>query len=181
MEESMRLKPHVVCIPLPLQGHINPMFKLAKLLHYRGFHVTFVHTEFNLQRLINSRGLDLDSLNRFNGFRFATVTDGLPPTNTRALNDLPALCINMPIHTLNSFRDLIIRLNSSPDIPPVTCIVSDGVMSFTLEVAEEFGILEVLFFTPSACGVLGYLQFEELIRRGYFPLKVKSILELKNK
>lgn len=44
-------------------------------------------------------------------------------------------------------------------------------MSFTLEVAQEFGIPEMLFFTPSACGMLGYLHFEELIQRGYFPLK----------
>jgi len=28
------IRPHVVCIPYPLQGHINPMLKLAKLLHH---------------------------------------------------------------------------------------------------------------------------------------------------
>ncbi|CBI34056.3 unnamed protein product, partial [Vitis vinifera] len=49
-------------------------------------------------------------------------------------------------------------------------------MSFTLEVAQEFGIPEMLFFTPSACGMLGYLHFEELIQRGYFPLKDESCL-----
>ncbi|CDO97431.1 unnamed protein product [Coffea canephora] len=43
-------------------------------------------------------------------------------------------------------------------------------MSFTLEVAREFRIPEILFFTPSACGMLGYLQYEELRERGYFPL-----------
>ena len=29
------IRPHVDCIPYPLQGHINPMLKLAKLLHHR--------------------------------------------------------------------------------------------------------------------------------------------------
>ena len=85
--------------------------------------------------------------------------------------DLPALCEAMPVHLLESFRELLVRVRDSPDVPPVTCVVSDGVMSFTMEVAEEFGLKEVLFFTPSGCGMLGYIQFEELLIRGCFPLK----------
>ncbi|KAK6945750.1 hypothetical protein RJ641_013294 [Dillenia turbinata] len=161
------MKPHVVCFPNQFQGHINPMLKLAQLLHHRGFHITFVHTESNLQRLIDSKALD--SVNGVNSFQFAAISDGLPPTRTRSMLDFPALAISMPIHGLKSFRDLILRLNNSPNNPPVTIIISD--MGFTLKVAEEFGIPELLFYTHGACGVLGYLQFEELIKRGYFPLK----------
>ncbi|KAA8536452.1 hypothetical protein F0562_028930 [Nyssa sinensis] len=171
--ESVK-KPHAVCIPLPAQGHINPMLKLAKLLHSTGFYITFVHTEFNYNRLLKSR--DPDSLQGFDDFQFETISDGLPPANPRGILDLPALCVSMPIHCLKSFRDLIVKLNASPNLPPVSCIVSDGVMSYTLKVAGEFGIPEVLFFTPSACGMLGYLQFDELIERGYFPLKDESCL-----
>ena len=40
-------KPHAVCVPYPAQGHINPVLKLAKILHSRGFHITFVYTELN--------------------------------------------------------------------------------------------------------------------------------------
>ena len=36
--------PHAVCVPFPAQGHVNPMLKLAKLLNYKGFHITFVNT-----------------------------------------------------------------------------------------------------------------------------------------
>ncbi|RWR87787.1 UDP-glycosyltransferase 85K12 [Cinnamomum micranthum f. kanehirae] len=43
--EEMK-KPHVVCIPAPAQGHINPVMQLAKLLHSRGFFITFVNTDF---------------------------------------------------------------------------------------------------------------------------------------
>lgn len=49
-------KPHAICIPFPAQGHINPMLKLAKLLHHKGFHITFVNTEYNHKRLLKSRG-----------------------------------------------------------------------------------------------------------------------------
>lgn len=167
MESVKKKKPHAVCVPLPAQGHINPMLKLAKLIHCRGFHITFVHTEFNYQRLVKS-----DSLKgTVDDFKFETISDGLPSTNQRGILDLPALCVAMPKAGLSSFRDLILKLSASSDVPPVSCIVSDGVMSFTLDVAKEFGIPATIFFTPSACGMLGYLQFEELLERGYFPLK----------
>jgi hypothetical protein len=71
------------------------------------------------------------------------------------------------------FKDLITNLNdtSSSNVPPVTCIVSDGVMSFTLEAAQELGIPEVLFWTTSACGFLAYAHCRQLIEKGLTPLK----------
>ncbi|KAK6241346.1 hypothetical protein SCA6_006735 [Theobroma cacao] len=112
---------HAVCIPLPAQGHTNPMLKLAKLFHFKGFHITFVHTEFNYQRLLNSRGFD--SLSGLANFQFETIPDGLPPTNQRGIQDLPALCLTLPVQGLLSFRELIIKLNASSDAPPITCII----------------------------------------------------------
>ncbi|GLT31169.1 hypothetical protein SLA2020_059250 [Shorea laevis] len=85
--DSLELeKPHAVCIPGPAQGHINPILKLAKLLHHRGFHITFVNTEFNHKRLLKSRGSD--SLNGLPSFCFDTIPDGLPPTDVDATQDL---------------------------------------------------------------------------------------------
>ncbi|CBI34064.3 unnamed protein product, partial [Vitis vinifera] len=139
-------KPHVVCIPFPAQGHIKPMLKLAKLLHYRGFHITFVNTEFNHKRLLRSRGPH--ALDGMPGFCFESIPDGLPP-----LNDAP-----------------------SSNVPPVTCIVSDGSMCFTLKASEELGIPNVLFWTTSACGFMAYKQFRPLIDGVLVPLKDLSYL-----
>lgn len=72
---------------------------------------------------------------------------------------------------LAPFKELLGRINAGDDVPPVSCIVSDGVMSFTLDAAEEFGVPEVLFWTPSACGFLAYLQFYLFIEKGLSPLK----------
>ncbi|KAL1336280.1 hypothetical protein HN51_030670 [Arachis hypogaea] len=36
-------KPHSVMVPFPSQGHINPFLKPAKILHTKGFHITFVN------------------------------------------------------------------------------------------------------------------------------------------
>ncbi|CAL8997401.1 unnamed protein product [Prunus brigantina] len=162
-------KPHAVCIPFPAQGHINPMLKLAKLLHYKGFHITFVNTEFNHKRLLKSRGPN--SLDGFPSFRFETIPDGLPPTDANATQDIPSLCDSTRKRSLPYFRDLLSKLNSSPDCPPVSCVVSDGAMGFTLDAAQELGLPEVLFWTTSACGFLAYVQYHRLIEKGLTPLK----------
>ncbi|XP_071696672.1 UDP-glycosyltransferase 85A8-like [Rutidosis leptorrhynchoides] len=167
-------KPHAICIPYPLQGHINPMMKLAKLLHFKGFHISFVNTHYNHNRLLRSRGPS--SLDGLPDFRFYSVTDGLPPSDANVSQSIPDLCESVPKNSLEPICELITKLNGfeDPDMPPVSCIVSDGCMSFTLEAANRFGLPEVLFWTPSACGVLAYAHYRELVQRGYIPLKDTS-------
>ncbi|KAG8363996.1 hypothetical protein BUALT_Bualt19G0080400 [Buddleja alternifolia] len=164
-------KPHAVCIPYPAQGHVNPMLKLAKLLHHNGFHITFVNTEYNHRRLLKSHGGY--ALEGLPDFRFATIPDGLPPSDADATQDIPSLCESTTKTCLEPFCELLTELNSS-DAPPVSCIVSDGVMSFTVKAAERFGLPEVLFWTTSACGLLGYTQYRNLVEKGYTPLQDMS-------
>ncbi|XP_071737708.1 7-deoxyloganetin glucosyltransferase-like [Rutidosis leptorrhynchoides] len=163
-------KPHAVCIPFPAQGHINPMLKLAKILHSKGFHITFVNTEFNHQRLLKSQGLNV--LNRYESFQFQTIPDGLPPPkNVDATQDIASLCKSTYETCLGPFKTLIMKLNESRTMRPVSCIVADGSMGFTLDAADELGITEVLFWTPSACGFLAYTHYETLWEKGLIPLK----------
>ncbi|KAK7301191.1 hypothetical protein RJT34_12052 [Clitoria ternatea] len=162
-------KPHAVCIPHPTQGHINPMLKLAKLLNFKGFHITFVNTEYNHRRLLKSRGPD--SLNGLPSFRFVTIPDGLPEPEIEATQDIPSLCDSTHKTCLPHLRNLLNKLSNAPDAPPVTCLVSDGVMSFTLDAAQELGVPQVLFWTPSACGFMCYVHFQQLIQKGLTPLK----------
>ncbi|XVE66569.1 hypothetical protein DITRI_Ditri08aG0089100 [Diplodiscus trichospermus] len=166
-------KPHAVCVPYPAQGHVNPMLKLAKFLHCKGFHITFVHTEYNYKRLLRSRGPN--SLTGLPDFRFEAIPDGLPPSDADVTQDIPSLCYSVSKTCLGSFRDLLYKLNhevaASSRIPPVSCIVSDGGMFFTVKAAKEFGIPNVQFWTPSACGTLGYLMVPSLVQRGLTPIK----------
>ncbi|XVF64793.1 hypothetical protein PTKIN_Ptkin09bG0195400 [Pterospermum kingtungense] len=167
--------PHAVCIPYPAQGHINPMLKLAKILHHKGFHITFVNTEFNHKRLLKSRGPD--ALNGLPSFRFEAIPDGLPPTDVDATQDIPSLCESTRKNCLPHFKQLLHKLNDpSSNVPPVSCIVSDGAMTFTLDAAQEFGLPEVLFWTTSACGFLSYVHYRQLMEKGYTPLKDESYL-----
>ncbi|EEF29507.1 UDP-glucuronosyltransferase, putative [Ricinus communis] len=157
-------KPHAVCVPYPSQGHVTPMMQLAKLLHSRGFHITFVNTEFN-------HTIDPD-------FRFETIPDGLPQSTFDATQDVPSLCDSTRKNCLAPFKELVSKLNSSSstELPPVSCIISDGVMSFGIIAAEELSIPQVQFWTASACSFMAYLHYNELERRGIMPYKVENFL-----
>ncbi|CAH8351889.1 unnamed protein product [Eruca vesicaria subsp. sativa] len=167
-------KPHVVCIPYPAQGHINPMLKVAKLLHAKGFHVTFVNTIYNHKRLLRSRGPN--ALDRLPSFQFEAIPDGLPEPEVDATQDIAALCESTTTNCLTPFKELLQQINARDDVPPVSCIVSDGAMGFTLDAAEELGVPEVLFWTPSAPGFMAYLHFYLFIEKGLSPLKDESCL-----
>ncbi|MCL7039749.1 hypothetical protein MKW94_012753 [Papaver nudicaule] len=165
---------HVVCIPYPAQGHISPMLKLAKLLHNKGIHITFVNTEFNHRRLIKSRGSD--SVKGLPDFQFHTIPDGLPPTDDDSTQDIPSLCFSTKKNCGVPFSNLLTKLNETAGVPRVSCVISDGCMSFTLAVAKEFGLPEYLFWTTSACGFMGYLHYRHLLEKGLIPLKDESCL-----
>lgn len=168
---SAAFRAHVVCVPYPSQGHISAMLKIAKLLHHKGFHVTFVNTEHNHKRILRSRGPS--SLDGLLDFRFETIPDGLPPSDPDVKQEILSLFESILKNCLGPFLNLLSKLNdtSSSNVPPVTCIVSDGCMSFTLEAAEEFGIPNVLFWAPSACSFLAGMHFRHLVERGLIPLK----------
>ncbi|MCL7036350.1 hypothetical protein MKW94_012689 [Papaver nudicaule] len=162
-------KVHVICIPFPVQSHISAMMKLAKILHFRGFHITFVNTEFNHHRLLKSRGPD--SLKGLPDFRFETIPDGLPPpTDPNATQDMQSLGLSIEENCLEPFRSIIYKLNCS-NVPPVSCIVSDSFMCFTLQAAKEFGIPGILYCPISFCAYACFLHFPHLIQRGLVPVK----------
>ncbi|KAL6660379.1 hypothetical protein ACP70R_001925 [Stipagrostis hirtigluma subsp. patula] len=170
--------PHVVCVPYPAQGHVTPMFKLARLLHLRGFHVTFVNTEFNHRRLLHSRGAA--ALESVPGFRFDSIPDGLPPSDADATQDIPALCYSTMTTCLPHLLALLRKINddaSGPDAPPpVTCVICDGVMSFAYDAAREIGVPVAALWTASACGFMGYRNYRKLVDWGLVPFKDESQL-----
>ncbi|KDP32319.1 hypothetical protein JCGZ_13244 [Jatropha curcas] len=168
--------PHVVCVPFPLQGHIFPMLKLAKLLHQKGFHVTFVNTEYNHQRIIDSRGSN--ALNGLSDFKFVTLPLPNPPSNSHTSLALTFLALReicrKSFPTL--FRDLVMKLNdsSSSSNPPVTCLLSDAILSYTLELSDELQIPNVLLWNMGASGFLSFKHSRDQIKQFVACLKDPS-------
>ncbi|KAL4196252.1 hypothetical protein AMTRI_Chr04g245170 [Amborella trichopoda] len=166
-------KPHALCIPFPAQGHINPMMHLAKLLHVRGFYITFVNTDFNHERVSRSGGAM--ELKHLEDFKLESIPDGLPPEHGRT-QDVPSLCDATRKYFLSPFRDLVSKLNGSMEVPKLTCIISDGLLNCTQQVADEHGIPRISLWTTSTCSYWGFLQYQELIERGIVPFKDENFL-----
>ncbi|KAK9069922.1 hypothetical protein SSX86_010320 [Deinandra increscens subsp. villosa] len=168
-------KPHVVFIPFPAQSHIKCMLKLARLIHHKGLRVTFINTHSNQNRLAKSGATswldDNDS-----GFQFKTVPDGLPLAAD--VEDEPKQTIEeisryLAVNFLDSFLEVVDGLDT-----PVTCIVSDGFMTFakTRFAAEKLGVPIMLHWTVAACGFIGFYQAKVLMEKGIVPLKDESYL-----
>nr|GMC65924.1 7-deoxyloganetin glucosyltransferase-like [Ipomoea batatas] len=154
-------RPHAVCIPYPAQGHISAMLKLAKLLHHKGFHITYVLTQFNYTHIMKAR--NSLPLSQSPTFRFETIPDGLPSReNPDTALDIAELCFSTAKNCYAPFMELIDRLNRASDVPPVSCVVSDTVMAFTVGVAQELGIPVVLFWPISGVASLMHIYSPDL-------------------
>ncbi|KAM5580259.1 hypothetical protein ABKV19_009817 [Rosa sericea] len=149
------------------------MLQLAQLLHHRGFHITFVNTEFNHRRFLKSLGPN--SLDHFPDFRFETIPDGLPSSDEKDSQDTTLLFKSVRKHFLAPFRNLLNKLNGNINLP-VTSIVSDGFLTFSITVAEELGIPIVQFFTLAAVGFMNFKLFPTLVEKGFAPLKDESCM-----
>ncbi|KAL6501219.1 hypothetical protein OROHE_024866 [Orobanche hederae] len=170
-------KPHAVCIPFPAQGHINPMLKLAILLHNKGFHITILHTEYNRDRLLQSHG---EGLPQLPDFQLAAIPDGLPPPEdgaaTAAANstqDIRSLCLSTRKNCLAPLNELIDKLNHRASrVPRVSCVIADMIMGFGLDAAQRIGVPGVLLHTASAVSFMCNKHVGQLVEKGIIPLKV---------
>nr|GFA02346.1 7-deoxyloganetin glucosyltransferase-like [Tanacetum cinerariifolium] len=75
---------------------------------------------------------------------------------------------------LAPFKKLIARLSES--FSPVTCIVADLLMGFTLDAAKELGLPEFMFWTGGAGALLCYEKYPTIVDKGLMPLKDPSYL-----
>ncbi|CAL5322580.1 unnamed protein product [Camellia sinensis] len=166
MEQSSA-SPHVLIFPLPIQGPIKCMLKLAELLCLApDLHVTFLNTDHNHRRLL----LYTDIQSRFATypqFRFETISDGLPEDHPRSGDRFMDLFDSLETVTKPLFKEML----SSGIGRPVTCIIADGVLSFSFEIAEEVGIPLMYFDTISPCGLWTYFCVPKLIDAGELPFE----------
>lgn len=169
MEASESVPLHALLFPYPVQGHIKPFMNLANVLSSRGFYITFVITEFVQRRLSESGAI----INR-EGFmntkiRFETV----PPEHGFSQKEL---LDSVEIHAHIHLRELMEKLRHLPNVPPLTFIVSDGLLPKTQIIADEYGVPRVVFWPTSAFAFTAFFSVPLLIEKGYIPLKDESCL-----
>ncbi|KAB2010873.1 hypothetical protein ES319_D10G274500v1, partial [Gossypium barbadense] len=141
------------------------MIKLAELLAIAGFKLTFLNSHHNHERLVKFNNIAAH-FERYSGFQFKTITDGLPLDHPRSGNwFLDMFEDTMEPKMKESLREVLV--NSSP---PVDCIIGDGFLGFALDVAKELGIPIIFFRTSSPCCFWVYYSIPDIIQAGELPI-----------
>lgn len=152
---------HILMFPLPLQGPVNSMLKLAELLCLADLHVTFLVTDHIYARLHRHSNIQ----NRFSsypGFRIRSVSDGLPQDHPRA--DILELFDSLRKTSKPLFREML----SSDGI---SCVIADGMLGFTCDVANDVGVPIFYVRTISAACLWVFFCLPKLIQDGDLPFQ----------
>ncbi|XP_052185686.1 7-deoxyloganetic acid glucosyltransferase-like [Diospyros lotus] len=159
--------PHLLIFPLPLQGPVNSMLKLAELLCLSGIYITFLVTDHVHSRLL--RFTDIQTrFSRYPGrFRLDSISDGLPEDHPRLGHQLMEMFHAWETVTKPLFRRMMTSGDLGPDSrSPVTCIIADGILGFTIDVAKEIGVPVICIRTISPCCLWIFCCLPKLIQAG---------------
>ncbi|KAK9138979.1 hypothetical protein Sjap_009573 [Stephania japonica] len=133
---------HVVVLPFPAQGHINPAVQLAKCLASKGLKVT-VATTLSVAKSLQTEG--------GGSLAFESFSDGCEEDGGVA----KVLGIERYLERFESYGSknlgaLIEKYNGSDY--PVNCLVYDSGITWALHLAKRLGILGASLFTQT-CAV----------------------------
>ncbi|KAH6805641.1 hypothetical protein C2S51_030472 [Perilla frutescens var. frutescens] len=166
---------HVVIFPLPLQGPVKCMLKLAEILSLDGgIKVTFLNSQHLHQRLLTCTNIH-SYFTKYPNFRFQTLPDGLPEENPRTGDQILKLLESMEATALPVFREM---LSCGVLGSPVTCLIADGVFTFAAEVAAQIRVPLFYFDTISPCGLWSLLSLPHLIQAGELPFGDENMDEI---
>ncbi|VAI80572.1 unnamed protein product [Triticum turgidum subsp. durum] len=157
----------VVLLPLPYQGHINPMLRLAAALHSRGLAVTILHPE--------TRAPDRGKLPA--DYRLVTIPDNIPP-EVAASRDVASFVFALNRNCAAAFRDYLagaLREEEEGEDGHVAFVVADVDWFVPLSVARELGVAALALMTSSAVRFLVYLAYPSLCHKGYLPVQVEEL------
>jgi UDP-glucosyltransferase BX8/BX9 len=146
----------VLFFSLPYQGHINPMFQLAGLLHARGFAVTVFHTHFNAPDASQHPAYDFVPV-QFDG----TPADS---ADTVRVTVEHVLAVNRACEA--PFRERLAALLEEEE-EEVACLVADAHLLTLMDVARGLGVPTLALRTGSAACFRWFMAFPMLCDKGY--------------
>ncbi|KAL5578591.1 hypothetical protein UlMin_011033 [Ulmus minor] len=150
---------HVLALPYPSQGHINPTLLFCKRLASKGLKITLATTIFisNTFKPKLSPSIQLD-----------TISDGYDDGGFSLAPSAADYLDRLETAGSKSLAALITKYNNSGN--PIDCIVYDAFLPWALDVAKQFGIAGAAFFTQ-ACTV-NYVYY--CVHNGLLELPISS-------
>ncbi|KAK6927035.1 hypothetical protein RJ641_008754 [Dillenia turbinata] len=152
----------IVLVPYPFQGHINPMLQLGTVLHSEGFSITVVHPQFNSPNPSNHPD-----------FTFKPISDGLSPS-ADFMTSLSVLNTKCRV----SFLEAMKQLTDEKVDDKIICIIFDGLMYFTQQVAAQLKIPAISLRTSSAASVLAFAVNRGPNQQGHIPFQGNDLMSL---
>jgi hypothetical protein len=139
-------KGHLLLVPCPLQGHMNPMLHLATILHSHGFLITITETQPSSPVVFPPHRPD---------FLFESI-DGLDNSPSEIFKgDVVTFLYTLNTKCKAPFHDCLSRIQTNSTQGPVTCIIHDAVMFFSVDVADDMKIPRIVLRTSSATNFYG--------------------------
>ncbi|KAF3454622.1 hypothetical protein FNV43_RR05070 [Rhamnella rubrinervis] len=136
MRKRARQGQHLVLVPCPYQGHINPMLQLGTILHSNGFSITIAHTNFNSP--------DPEA---YPDFCFLPIADGLSEVDVSS--EVAHIMSTINVNCKLSFQQLM----DSQEVENIACVIFDEAMYFSEAVATNLKLPSIVLRTTSAANV----------------------------
>ncbi|GAB4827534.1 hypothetical protein Ancab_034418 [Ancistrocladus abbreviatus] len=156
----------VVLFPIPLQGHLNPMFQLADILHSRGFSVSIIHTQFNAPN-------PADHAN----YAFEPIDDGLSGSIASKL-DVISLFNTLNKNCKEPLRNCLSKMLADDQEEPIACLIADAFWFSSQAVADSLKLPRLVLRTTNASSFVAIAFLPLLREKGYFPIKDSQLEEL---
>ncbi|OAY50252.1 UDP-glycosyltransferase 74F2 [Manihot esculenta] len=140
-------KPHVLLVPYPGQGHVNPMIQFARRLVSKGLKATLVTSIFiaKSMKLGSSVGpVQLD-----------VISDGYDNGGFPKADSVDTYLERLKVAGSRTLSELILKYQNTSN--PIHCVIYEPFLPWALDVAKEFGLLGAAFFTqPCAVDYIYY-------------------------
>lgn len=164
--EKGRNRNRLLLFPMPLQGHIIPMFQLAEILYSKGFSITIIHTDFNAPNPKNYPNWEFKSISIDLSADFeVSVTNVL-----EFVNEINVKCVEPFRVLLSQLLNMNMNMNMNDD-HDVSCLIPDSLFNFTRTVSDTFGLRQIVLRTGGISAFLAYTCYPFLQEQGYLPIR----------
>ncbi|PON98881.1 UDP-glucuronosyl/UDP-glucosyltransferase [Trema orientale] len=136
MENNKYYRGHILVVPYPGQGHINPLLQFAKRLASKGVKATIATTRYTVES-ISSANIGVES-----------ISDGFDDGGFAQAKSEEVFLESFKTNGSRTLSELILKFQSTDH--PVNCVVYDSFFPWALDVAHQHAIYGAAFFTNSA-------------------------------
>ncbi|XP_031268467.1 UDP-glycosyltransferase 83A1-like [Pistacia vera] len=145
--------PHVLVIPCPAQGHVIPLMELSQCLVKHGIRITFVNTDNKIVNVPSTKN------GENNQIHLVSVFVGLDSPEPEKL--VEGVLKFMP----RKVEELIENIDLS-DSDKITCVLTDDLHSWPMEIAVQKGIKGAVFYPSAATQLVFGSNVQKLIDDG---------------